>query len=63
MMKACGGHGYSHYSGLPLLLTEEFPNQILEGENTVLLLQASRYLLKSYARIKKGQGEKVKGFF
>ena len=35
---ACGGHGFSHYSGLPNLI-EEFKCMVtLEGENTVLYL-------------------------
>ena len=45
---ACGGHGFSHYSGLPSLLQEITPFITLEGENTVLFLQLARYLLKSH---------------
>ena len=63
LIKACGGHGYSHYSGLPHILIEEFPNQILEGENSVLLLQASRYLVKCWFRLKKNNTKKIQGFF
>jgi acyl-CoA oxidase len=44
---ACGGHGYSHYSGLPSLLQEITPFTTLEGENTVLYLQLARFILKS----------------
>lgn len=29
--RACGGHGYSHYSGLPALLIEYTPNITHEG--------------------------------
>lgn len=46
---ACGGHGYSDFSGLPPLLKEFSPNATYEGENTVLLLQTARYLVKGYA--------------
>lgn len=63
LIRSCGGHGYSHYSGLPHIMTEEFPNQILEGENSVLLLQVSRYLMKCFARVQKGNTAKVTGFF
>src|SRR3990167_2655222 len=49
LMKCCGGHGFSNYSGLPLHFKETFPNQILEGENSVLLLQVTRFLLKLFA--------------
>lgn len=45
---ACGGHGFHHYSGIPSLLQEVSPVTTLEGENTVMYLQLSRYLLKSY---------------
>lgn len=35
---ACGGHGFSHYSGIPSLI-EEFKCLVtLEGENSVMLL-------------------------
>ena len=37
-IQCCGGHGFSQYSGLPSLLGTVFPNTILEGENTVLVL-------------------------
>ena len=31
LRKACGGHGFSHYSGLPNLMTEFVSNITLEG--------------------------------
>lgn len=61
--RACGGHGFSHYSGLPTLINEYSANVTLEGENTVLYLQVARYLLKNfkYLKTKKKQlGESVK---
>jgi acyl-CoA oxidase len=61
MILACGGHGYAQASGLPHILVEEFPNQIMEGDFTVLMLQVARYLLKSFARIKSGKFDKVTG--
>jgi acyl-CoA oxidase len=48
LRKACGGHGFSHYSGIPNLLNEYVSNLTLEGENTILYLQIARYLLKNY---------------
>ena len=62
LIKCCGGHGYSNYSGLPTQFTENFPNQILEGENSVLLLQVTRYLVKSLARVQAQKVSKVNGF-
>ncbi len=60
-MQCCGGHGYSSYSGLPKLYYNSVPNTILEGENTVLSLQVSKYLMKCYRRMKMGQFQKIKG--
>lgn len=45
---ACGGHGYSSYSGLPAIQVEYSPNITHEGENTVMYLQVSRYILKCF---------------
>lgn len=60
-MQACGGHGYSQYSGIPYLIQTFSPNTILEGENTVLALQVSRFLLKNYGNFVSGNLEKIKG--
>jgi len=35
---ACGGHGYSYYSGIPGIIDEFKPMVTLEGENTVMYL-------------------------
>lgn len=62
LRKSCGGHGFSHYSGLPNLLSEFASNMTLEGENTILYLQIARYLLKNYKYAmtqKKSVGESV----
>ena len=32
LIRACGGHGFSHFSGLPVMLFQQFPDMILEGE-------------------------------
>ena len=63
LIRACGGHGYSMYSGLPYLYVEGFPNQILEGENSILILQVSRYLLKCFSSVTAGKRNKVTGKF
>jgi len=43
---SCGGHGYSQASGFPSLYVDSTPTCTYEGENTVLLLQTARYLVK-----------------
>ncbi|XP_042303823.1 peroxisomal acyl-coenzyme A oxidase 2-like [Sceloporus undulatus] len=53
--KACGGHGYSLLSGLPSLYTRLVASCTYEGENTVLLLQTARFLIKCFAMAKDGQ--------
>ncbi|XP_048781300.2 peroxisomal acyl-coenzyme A oxidase 1-like [Ostrea edulis] len=50
----CGGHGYSHASGLPKLYVFYTPGCTYEGENNVMMLQVARFLMKIYPDIKKG---------
>lgn len=45
---ACGGHGYMECSNLPSTYGMVTAACTYEGENTVLLLQTARYLLKSW---------------
>ncbi|KAG0723383.1 Peroxisomal acyl-coenzyme A oxidase 1 [Chionoecetes opilio] len=52
---ACGGHGYMASSRLPSLYTSTTCAITYEGENTVLLLQVARYLIKSYRAAVKGK--------
>ncbi|XP_033985232.1 peroxisomal acyl-coenzyme A oxidase 1 isoform X2 [Trematomus bernacchii] len=52
---SCGGHGYSRSSALPDIYVEFTPACTYEGENTVMMLQTARYLLKSYRQAKDGQ--------
>ena len=59
LIQACGGHGYSHFSGLPHLMVESFADTIQEGENSVLVLQISRELVKSFQKISVGRFESV----
>jgi len=44
---ACGGHGYSLASNLSVLYTNSVSAVTAEGEATILLLQAARYLIKN----------------
>ena len=49
--QACGGHGYSKFSGLPDLYCNYAPSATYEGENTVMMLQTSRFLLKQFVYV------------
>nr|XP_043633173.1 peroxisomal acyl-coenzyme A oxidase 1-like [Erigeron canadensis]XP_043633175.1 peroxisomal acyl-coenzyme A oxidase 1-like [Erigeron canadensis] len=50
--KLCGGHGYLLSSGLPDLYAVNVPACTYEGENVVLLLQVSRFLVKTVSELK-----------
>ncbi|XP_060774936.1 peroxisomal acyl-coenzyme A oxidase 1 isoform X2 [Neoarius graeffei] len=52
---ACGGHGYSRSSGLPDIYVTFTPMCTYEGENTVMMLQTARYLVKSYRQVHDGK--------
>ncbi|KAJ2940652.1 hypothetical protein O0L34_g14759 [Tuta absoluta] len=45
---ACGGHGYMQSSNLPITYGLVTAACTYEGENTVLLLQTARYLVKAW---------------
>ncbi|XP_071866974.1 acyl-coenzyme A oxidase 1-like [Bombus fervidus] len=51
---SCGGHGYMTASNLPTLYGFATAVCTYEGENTVLLLQTARYLVKSWKRAMDG---------
>ncbi|CAI5537493.1 unnamed protein product [Closterium sp. Naga37s-1] len=53
--KLCGGHGYSLFSALPQLYAAFVPTCTYEGDNTVLLLQVARYLLKAVSQASEGK--------
>ncbi|XP_055840110.1 probable peroxisomal acyl-coenzyme A oxidase 1 [Episyrphus balteatus] len=55
---ACGGHGYMLASGLPIVYNFAAASKTYEGENTVMLLQTARFLMKAWALALKG-GELV----
>ena len=61
MIQAAGGHGFSYFSGLTTSLTEMFADTILEGENSLLILQVARHLLKSLKMVQSGESDKIKG--
>ncbi|XP_031419959.1 peroxisomal acyl-coenzyme A oxidase 1 isoform X1 [Clupea harengus] len=52
---SCGGHGYSRCSSLPDIYVTFTPTCTYEGENTVMMLQTARYLVKSYRQASTGQ--------
>lgn len=56
LRRSAGGHGFSSYSGLPGIQTEVSPTATYEGENTILLLQTARFLIKALNSVKKGKG-------
>lgn len=52
---ACGGHGFLVSSGFSDIFKFVTAAQTYEGENTVLLLQTARYLIKSWTQALKGE--------
>ncbi|KAL0296277.1 UNVERIFIED_CONTAM: Peroxisomal acyl-coenzyme A oxidase 1 [Sesamum radiatum] len=53
--KLCGGHGYLCSSGLPELFAVYVPACTYEGDNTVLLLQVARFLMKTVSQLGTGK--------
>ncbi|KAF4524634.1 hypothetical protein B566_EDAN014266 [Ephemera danica] len=49
---ACGGHGYMTSSNLHPIFTMTSAAKTFEGENTVLLLQTARALIKTWLRVR-----------
>ncbi|KAG0001737.1 hypothetical protein BGZ80_010171 [Entomortierella chlamydospora] len=49
--RACGGHGFSSFSGLPLMLQDYSPNVTWEGDNYMITQQTGRYLFKSFREL------------
>ncbi|XP_037043884.1 probable peroxisomal acyl-coenzyme A oxidase 1 [Bradysia coprophila] len=52
---ACGGHGFLVSAGFSDIFKFVTAAQTYEGENTVLLLQTARYLIKSWSQALKGE--------
>ena len=49
--QACGGAGFSAHSGIPSLQVDYAPNTTYEGDNTVMLQQAARLIMKTWKHI------------
>jgi len=54
LRRACGGHGFMCSSNLPNIFGMVTAACTYEGENTVLLLQIARYLVKAVEQARKG---------
>ncbi|KAE8148336.1 hypothetical protein BDV25DRAFT_158440 [Aspergillus avenaceus] len=54
--RACGGHGYSSYSGIGTWYADYLPTLTWEGDNYMLTQQVARYLLKSARAVLAGKG-------
>lgn len=52
---SCGGHGYMDCSNFPTIYGMTTAVCTYEGENTVMLLQTARYLVKVYAQALSGE--------
>lgn len=52
---SCGGHGYMDSASFTYLYANSTAACTYEGENTVLYLQAARYLMKSWIKLQNGQ--------
>jgi len=49
-----GGHGYSSYAKLGVLYNDHDVNNTWEGDNTVLIQQATKYVLDNAQKAMKG---------
>ncbi|KAJ1830089.1 hypothetical protein LPJ63_005155 [Coemansia sp. RSA 2711] len=58
---ACGGHGFSQFSGLNEFYGNQYPNVIWEGDNYVLSQQTARFLLKQVAALRAGAPDAAAG--
>ncbi|GMK53574.1 hypothetical protein CspeluHIS016_0101600 [Cutaneotrichosporon spelunceum] len=52
--RACGGHGYSSYSGIGPWYSDYLPTATWEGDNYMLTQQVARYMLKTARGVLKG---------
>ena len=53
--RACGGHGYSAFSGIGSWYADYLPTTTWEGDNYMLTQQVARYLLKTARNVLKGK--------
>ena len=61
LRKACGGQGFLRSSGMPDIVESFCDPATVEGEQVIMSLQCSRFLIKSAAQLKRGQPEQLKG--
>jgi acyl-CoA oxidase len=59
----CGGLGYSAYSRLGQIHSDYHVNVTWEGDNTVLLQQTARFILKGLGQIAKGKPVQFKSLY
>jgi len=52
--RACGGHGYSSFSGIGSWYADYLPTTTWEGDNYMLTQQVARYLLKTARSVLRG---------
>jgi acyl-CoA oxidase len=57
--EACGGQGFSSYSGLAHMLSDFSVMVTFEGDNTVMALQTASYVVRSVKQMQ--QGKKLSG--
>eukprot|EP00040_Diaphanoeca_grandis_P018298 m.96171 g.96171 ORF g.96171 m.96171 type:complete len:726 (+) comp26873_c1_seq1:106-2283(+) len=57
LRRTCGGHGYSTLSGLSTIFGNAMVNFTGEGENYMIIQQASQHLLKCYLRNEQSSDE------
>lgn len=50
-----GGHGYHSYSKLAVLYNDNDINNTWEGDNNVLIQQATKYVLDNAQKVIKGK--------
>ena len=60
---ACGGNGYSSYSRLGQIHSDYHVNVTWEGDNTVLLQQTARFILKELGSLAKGKPIKFQSLY
>lgn len=56
--RACGGHGYSAFSGIGTFYADYLPTVTWEGDNYMLTQQVARYLLKAARGVLAGKPSK-----
>jgi len=55
--RACGGHGFSNFSGLPKLYTNFFQSFTPEGDNWLLTQQTCSIILRTLSRVDAGSAD------